>query len=84
MLHIVLIAAVAAVTEWDYAIQTSYYHDPALSTYFLCSEGIHLQSSGVVLESTGLYNSSMLYKLNLATGDVLMQVALSSELYGAV
>jgi glutamine cyclotransferase len=68
--------ALAQAPVCGYSVVASYPHDPAAYTQGL------LWSDGRLLESTGLYGSSTLRRVELATGTVLQQIALPSQYFG--
>lgn len=61
--------------QMTYEIIQAYPHDPAAFTQGL----IYLD--GGLYESTGLYGESSLRKVDLATGEVLQQIKLSTEVF---
>jgi glutaminyl-peptide cyclotransferase len=64
-------------TVYSYSIVQSYPHDPTAFT-----EGLIVENSTILLESTGSYGSSSLRRVNLSDGAVLQQYDLSSEYFG--
>jgi glutamine cyclotransferase len=63
-------------TNYTYEIVKVYPHDENAFTQGLVVE------NGVLYESTGLYGSSSLRRVDLETGDVLQMYALPTELFG--
>ncbi len=66
----------AAVTPPPGTVAATYPHDPTAFT-----QGLFVHA-GSLYESTGLYGSSGLRRVDLATGAVLAQTALPEELFG--
>jgi len=68
--------AMAGVRFHSYEMVADYPHDPGAFTQGL------VYYEGYIYESTGKYGTSSLREIDLATGDVLNQVDLDSDLFG--
>ncbi len=66
----------STVIHYTYTVVNTYPHDTNAFT-----EGL-VYSDGFLYESTGLYGSSSLRRVNLTTGNVLQEVALPSQYFG--
>ena len=69
-------ASSGAAEQFTYSVIHSYPHDTNAFT-----EGL-VYSDGFLFESTGLYGSSTLRRVNLTTGVVLQEISLGSQYFG--
>lgn len=60
----------------------TYPHDTSSFTYSPRSEGLYLEDDATLIESTGRYGQSKLRKVDLTTGDVLLEKTLDSSYFG--
>lgn len=61
----------------SYHILATYPHDPNAFT-----QGLHLERSGTLLESTGLYGQSSIRRVTLASGQVALSESLPANWFG--
>ena len=64
------------VPVYSYNVVQSYPHSTSAFT-----QGLLVESDGVLLESTGMYGSSSLRRVRLSDGEILQQYDLPSELF---